>query len=117
MKSTGWSLDILNRELFAKRYIKGKAVPNYNLVTYPDGGLISSAADLSTYLMAMIEGFSGEGELLSAASFKEMMSNQYEQSPLKSSIIKTEKRSGISGIFLLKKAKVILAIMVATQVS
>jgi len=95
MESTGWNMNTLNSELFAERYVNGKAVPNYQLLTYPDGGLISSSADLSTYLIAMINGFNGESELLSAGSFKEMMSNQYGQSPLKNSIIKTEGKSGI----------------------
>ena len=105
MKSTAWNMDKLNPNLFAKRYVNGKVVPNYQLLTYPDGALISSIADLNIYLMAMIKGYYGGNELLSAASYKEMMSNQYERTPLSKSIVKTEGRSGIFWDIFAKKGK------------
>lgn len=95
LEATGWHKESTNSKLFAKRYVNGKAVPDYHLVTYPDGGLISSNADLSTYLMAMIKGYYGESDLLTPQSFKLMMQNQYEIAPLVSFIQKTEGRSGI----------------------
>ena len=53
-------------------------VPRYSLVTYPDGGLYSSVSDLTKYLQEMMKGYDGEGTLLKAASFKEMMTKHYE---------------------------------------
>lgn len=95
MEASGWSPETTNSAMFAKRYVNGKAFPNYSLTTYPDGGLISSTADLSTYLMAMIRGYKGESRLLSAESFQQMMNNQYEISPLANTMQEAEGRSGI----------------------
>jgi len=95
LTSSGWNIADVNKETFAKRYIKSKAVPNYNLITYPDGGLISSTSDLSTYLMHMIKGYNGASNLLSATSFKLMMQNQFEIRPLDNSVSEVEGRSGI----------------------
>lgn len=103
MDATGWSMETTNSKLFAKRYVNGKAFPNYHLITYPDGGLISSNADLSSYLMAMIKGYNGESAILSAQSFQQMMRNQYEEAPLVNSIQETEGRSGIFWDIFAKK--------------
>ena len=103
MKATGWTKETTNQALFAKRYIKGVEVPDYHLTTYPDGGLISSTADLSTYLRAMIRGYKGEGELISPASYQQMMGNQYGQAPLVHSIIEKGDKRGVFWDILSKK--------------
>jgi len=105
MDATGWTPATTNSTQFAKRYVNGVAFPNYSLTTYPDGALISSAADLTSYLMAMIRGYKGKSQLLSAQSFQEMMRNQYDQSPLANTIQKTEGRSGIFWDIFAKKGK------------
>jgi len=66
---------------FSERYTNGVVIPKYNFVTYPDGGIVSSAADLSIYLMEMIRGYAGESDFLSATSFELMMQNQLEMAP------------------------------------
>jgi len=105
MDATGWTAATTNPTQFAKRYVNGVAFPNYDLTTYPDGALISSVADLSRYLMAMISGYKGESSILSAQSFQEMMRNQYDQSPLVNSIKETKGRSGIFWDIFAKKGK------------
>ena len=95
MNASDWSYDAINKQQFANRYIKDKAVPNYQLITYPDGGLISSCADLTTYAQAMISGYFGESDLLTPASFKVLMGNQFEQVPLNKSLKNPDGRSGI----------------------
>jgi len=95
MNASGWTTETTNQAQFAKRYVNGTPFPDYDLMTYPDGGLISSMNDLTTYLMAMTRGYQGESQLLSPESFQVMMSNQYKQSPLSISIKETEGRSGI----------------------
>jgi len=96
MEATGWTIGAASQSNFAKRYIKGIPVPTYHLTTYPDGGLYSSVADLSSYLMAMIRGYKGEGALISPVSYQQMMSNQFEQGPLANSM---EAGAGRRGIF------------------
>jgi len=95
MKNTTWSKESSRSDLFAKRYINGKALPDYHLITYPDGGLISSASDLCTYLIQMIKGYKGDHKLLYPASFKAMMSNQMMEFPLKTSMKEQTERSGV----------------------
>ena len=103
MEATGWTAATTNAAQFAKRYVNGVAFPDYHLTTYPDGALISSPADLTRYLMAMIRGYQGDSQLLSAQSFQEMMRNQYQQAPLVHSIQETEGRSGIFWDIFAKK--------------
>lgn len=45
--------------------------------------------------MAMIQGYKGENQLLSATSFQTMMRNQFDEPPLVSSIKAPEGRSGL----------------------
>ncbi|MFK7807997.1 MAG: serine hydrolase domain-containing protein [Saprospiraceae bacterium] len=70
----------VGKELAGNRishYLPGNiAVPAYDLITYPDGGLITNISDFTIYLQEMIRGLNGESKLLSLASYKEMMSNQ-----------------------------------------
>ncbi len=95
MRASGWRKANVDQTQFASRYLKGKLVPDYHLITYPDGGLISSAADLSTYLMAMIKGYKGESQLLSAAAFQTMMTSQLNQAPLVKTITSAERHYGV----------------------
>jgi hypothetical protein len=46
MKASGWSLGLEARDVHTKFYESPeKALPPYVLVTYPDGGFISSTHD------------------------------------------------------------------------
>lgn len=82
LNHTNWTLDAASQAHFTKRYIGDKSVPDYNLITYPDGGMYSNTTDLSTYLMAMMKGYYGESNLLRPESFDLMMGNQFKQAPL-----------------------------------
>jgi len=77
MDNTHWSYENADSNNFASLYMSNKTkIPHYSLITYPDGGLVTSVKDLSIYLKEMIKGINGESKLLSQESFKEMMSNQ-----------------------------------------
>lgn len=55
MYSTAWSVDEINNSNYATLYFPdGKIVPKYQLITYPDGGLLSNVSDLSNFLKEMI---------------------------------------------------------------
>ncbi|MEL1245275.1 serine hydrolase domain-containing protein [Flavobacterium sp. DGU11] len=51
----------------------GKKVPLpfYHCITYPDGGLVTSAHDMALYLQELIKGYKGNGKLLTAESYKQ----------------------------------------------
>jgi len=62
---------------FSTRYVGKKLViaPFYELSTFPDGGLKTSSADLSLFLMEMLKGFEGESDFLSKTSFETLFQN------------------------------------------
>lgn len=72
MNASGWSFEAINLQNHSQLYADIEtAIPMYELITYPDGGLRSSALDMSIYLSELIKGYYGQGKLLSAASYKE----------------------------------------------
>jgi len=77
MNNSGWTeknVNILNHSVL---YLSnGDPIPLYHLVTYPDGGLISSTSDLAIYLIELIKGFNGDGELLKSDSYKQLFTEQ-----------------------------------------
>ncbi|MBX2827181.1 MAG: beta-lactamase family protein [Flavobacteriaceae bacterium] len=77
MDSTQWYVEQAPKEQLASLYLSnGLKIPHYQLITYPDGGLITNVNDYSLYLIEMIKGLNGEGTQLKEASYKKMMSNQ-----------------------------------------
>ena len=77
MNASGWSFEKVKMNRFASQYIGNmQKIPRYSLITYPDGGLISSVSDMSKYLMEMMRGYQGESKILTKESFREMMSPQ-----------------------------------------
>jgi CubicO group peptidase (beta-lactamase class C family) len=74
MSQTGWSFEQIDINQYVTQYVSNmKIVPRYSLISYPDGGLITSVDDLSRYLMEMMKGYQGESRLLRRESFREMM--------------------------------------------
>lgn len=80
MSHSGWSVSSVNLKDHARLYYdQTRCFPLYDLLTYPDGGLKTSAADLSKYLMAMIRGYHGDKALLNPLSFKTMFTPQFSK--------------------------------------
>lgn len=82
MNSSGWSFDHINLAQHSTLYAAPTIpLPKYSLVTYPDGGLITSPADIGLYLTELIKAYSGAGTLLAKKSyqaiFKEQLSDQH----------------------------------------
>lgn len=81
MEASGWSFKEVDMDKHATLYFEnGLTVPQYSLITYPDGGLLTSIADLSQYLMEMIKGFEGNSAFLTPASFKAMLPGDEDES-------------------------------------
>lgn len=85
MKSSGWSFDQIDLNAHSKLYGNPQTeIPFYSLITYPDGGFITSANDLGLYLSELIKGYSGEGTILTKESYqelfrKELRDNQFTE--------------------------------------
>ncbi|WP_299533551.1 serine hydrolase [Ulvibacterium sp.] len=79
MASSGWSFDDIEFSKHSTLYIGPKAkLPFYSLITYPDGGLITSSSDLAKYLSELIKGYTGEGTLLNPESYRELFREQLQ---------------------------------------
>lgn len=73
MNSSGWSsndIDPAKRSrLFAT---KDMMIAEYSLVTYADGGFLTSSYDLGLFLSELIKGYSGNGTLLNKESYQKL---------------------------------------------
>lgn len=77
MTASGWSskdIDVTMRSrLFAN---KEKMIADYSLITYADGGFLTSSHDLGLFLSELIKGYGGNGVLLNKESYKELFEKQ-----------------------------------------
>lgn len=73
MNSSGWSSKDINitkrSRLFAN---KEKMIAEYSLITYADGGFLTSSSDLGLFLSELIKGHEGNGILLNKDSYKKL---------------------------------------------
>lgn len=77
MKDSGWTFEEVKFSNFSRLYEKPDIpLPSYQLVTYPDGGFITSINDLSKYLTELIKGYNGKGTLLTRKSYQEYFTPQ-----------------------------------------
>jgi len=81
MDDSGWSFEDINMEQHTVLYEDiDQALPFYKLITYPDGGLITSAHDMALYLKELIKGYDGKGSILSKESYQELFKEQLNDS-------------------------------------
>ncbi|WP_046242652.1 serine hydrolase domain-containing protein [Hymenobacter terrenus] len=77
LRDSGWRFTDVDFSRYARLY-QSPAVPlpYYGQATYPDGGFISSVADLSKYLRELIRGYQGHGTVLRPESYREFFRPQ-----------------------------------------
>jgi CubicO group peptidase (beta-lactamase class C family) len=77
MNTSGWSSkdtdSNMRSRLFAK---KGMMIADYSLITYADGGFLTSSRDLGLFLSELIKGYDGNGVLLSKESYEKLFKKQ-----------------------------------------
>lgn len=73
MNSSGWHGKNYQPKNASTLYWYGFPMPVCDLITYPDGNLMTNIVDYGTFLSTMIRGYEGEDNLLTAKSYKEMM--------------------------------------------
>lgn len=96
MTHSGWFLSSVNLKRHALLYVNAtEYLPLYDLITYPDGGLKTTSADLSKYLQAIIRGYEGDTTLLSKASFKTMFQPQFALDKLPTGFNATKRNKGV----------------------
>ncbi len=81
MTNSTWSPQEVNPNLTTNYYLTTSPphhLTTYHLITYPDGGLFSTVTDLTKYTQELLHCAAGEGTILDASSFQEMIQPQYE---------------------------------------
>ena len=73
MNNSGWRGKGYKPQNESTLYWYGYPIPHSDLITYPDGNLMTNVVDYSKFLSAMIRGYEGEANLLTSESYKEMM--------------------------------------------
>lgn len=94
MSSSGWFLANVDVAHHSKLYLdKQSNFPLFDLLTYPDGGLKTTASDLSKFLIDVVKGLSGKSVVLKATSFKTMFTPQFSSTnpPARVSLTKRNK--------------------------
>ncbi len=72
MHNSGWPSKEFNPDTISSLYWYGYLMPEGDLITYPDGNLMTNIEDFSTYFLTIIKGYLGESNLLSAKDYKKM---------------------------------------------
>ena len=81
MDASGWSYDNIDLSMHSKLYSNTESeLPFYELITYPDGGMRTTAKDMGKYLSELIKAKSGKGTLLNPDSYKEYFKEQLNES-------------------------------------
>lgn len=89
MTNTAWSKSEIDTTLLAQLYFQnGSKVPDYTFQLFPAGMLHTNSQDMSKYLLEIVKGYLGKGQLLKKMTYQKMMSNQLKSNKL-------EKSSGI----------------------
>ena len=79
MSSTAWRFEDVDSSKYSKLYYDNQELPYYTILSYPDGGLITSSSDLSKFLIDLMKGYDGRGTLLEKSSYEEFFKSQLEQ--------------------------------------
>lgn len=79
LQQSSWSTSDFPADDKSLLYFGGFPLPEYKLITYPDGGFTTTLDDFSTYFISMIQGYQGKPGILSADSFKEMFTRQFDE--------------------------------------
>lgn len=96
MNNSAWFLKEVDMKKHAIPYVATDLpLPFYSLTTYPDGGLITSAADLSKYEMEMINSLNNHPKLLSKESVEIMFSPAFSLDSLPQNFNASKRTKGV----------------------
>lgn len=77
MESSGLTFKDVDMSMHSIMYARpNRPFPKYSLITYPDGGMMTSANDMGLYLKELIRGYAGNGLLLTKESYEELFKSQ-----------------------------------------
>ncbi|WP_338815332.1 serine hydrolase domain-containing protein [Bernardetia sp. Wsw4-3y2] len=83
MSATSWLFEEVDSSNYSKLYFDNQELPYYTILSYPDGGLITSSTDLSKFLIDLIKGYDGNGKLLNKDNYEEFFKSQLKKENFK----------------------------------
>lgn len=96
MRSSSWFLMEKKLRQYAVPYLdKQIAFPYYTLTTYPDGGLRTSATDLSKYVLEMMNSLNGNPKILTDKSIETMFMPVFNPATLPSNMNLQTRNKGV----------------------
>lgn len=96
MNNTGWVIDTAHIEQYGQLYFNHRfTLPLYTLLTYADGGVRTTAADLCKYVKAILKGYYGDAAILSAASFKTLFTPVFSTAQPPANINMQKRNKGV----------------------
>lgn len=96
MNHSAWLLSEVDMKKHAIPYVATELpLPFYSLTTYPDGGLITSADDLSKYLKEMMNALNGKPKLLNKKSVERMFMPAFPLNSLPQNFNASKRNKGI----------------------
>ncbi len=77
MTNSGWSSNDIDAKQRSRLFAhKDMMIADYDLITYADGGFLTSSHDLGLYLSELIKGYNGNGRLLRQESYDKLFEKQ-----------------------------------------
>ena len=77
MNASGWHYNDVKGSNFSKLYSNPATVlPLYGLISYPDGNFITSTNELAKFLVELINGYNGNGTILTRKNYKILFTPQ-----------------------------------------
>jgi CubicO group peptidase (beta-lactamase class C family) len=96
MNSTGWFLNEVDMTKHAIPYAAiNFPLPFYSLTTYPDGGLITSASDLTKYIVEMINSLNKHPKILSKKTVELMFAPAFASDSLPRNFSAANRTKGV----------------------
>ncbi|MFD2917141.1 serine hydrolase domain-containing protein [Psychroserpens luteus] len=78
MTNSNWVFEESPSDNVSSLYANDISLPEMQDITYPDGSFVTNVVDFGNYLSSMINGYSGNNNILNSDSYEEMMTQQID---------------------------------------
>jgi len=84
MDNSGWAMEDIDAAKHSKLYFdNGIEIPSYALLTYPDGGCLTSVHQLALYFSELAKGREGKSNIMEQESFQMLMTPHVSDAQIK----------------------------------
>lgn len=86
IRKSSWSMSNYSPNEKGQLYMYKQAIPNYNLITYPDGGFVTNINEFTPYFQNLIKGYYGEDGILTAKGFQLLFKKHFKKGDTESGV-------------------------------